>query len=549
MKKLNYFIVSNEKKILFVFFFIFLIIGLKIYKDYGFNIDEKFQRANGFYWLKYLSNFFHLEELEIIASNKLNNLNSHTLPDINTWNKYGIIFDVPAAIIEVLFNINDELKSYQIRHLLTFLFFLLGSIFFYLLVRDRFKSILLGLLASIILITTPRLFGDSFHNNKDIIFLSLYIISIYFYFKFIDSRKKKDLIFLAFFSAAASTIRIIGIFMPASFFFLFLLSKISKKNDFRLFDLFFFTIFFTFFLYLTWPVYWENTYLNIVNFIDSFGKYGPAKILFLGTYYKTNLLPFEYFIVWILISSPIIYLIFFVIGAIFYCKRLISRFFNIKVEAIYNDLWRSKNESKDFLIFLNIITFLIFFSFFNVNQYNGWRLGYFVYIFIIYFIIYGLFIFLKKKNKKINLILISIFVIGISFNIFRISIYHPYQSLYFNNFVTKEIKNSVDVDFTGLSAIHFLNNTLKNEKNKITDIKIGVGSWYPIWFMFDLLDEDFKKRVKFVESKKLNEADYIYSNRIYEVDKKYNKKYYIPEKFSKHTFIIDNTIIYESYTK
>ena len=33
------------------------------------------------------------------------------------------------------------------------------------------------------------------------------------------------------------------------------------------------------------------------------------------------------------------------------------------------------------------------------------------------------------------------------------------------------------------------------------------------------------------------------------VDKKYNKKYYIPEKFSKHTFIIDNTIIYEFYTK
>lgn len=159
------------------------------------------------------------------------------------------------------------------------------------------------------------------------------------------------------------------------------------------------------------------------------------------------------------------------------------------------------------------------------------------------------FLFLKKKNKIINVLLIFIVVLGISFNIYRISIYHPYQSLYFNILIPKKIKDSLDVDFTGLSAIHFLNNDLKKEKNKNTEIKIAVASWYPIWFMFELLDKDLKNRIKFIENKKIKESDYIYSNRIYEVDKKFSKKYYIPKQFNKHSFIIDNTIIYEFYTK
>ena len=56
----------------YIFFIIFTIIGLFIYKDYGFNIDETFTRKSGFYWLIYLSDFFGLNELSNIASEKIN---------------------------------------------------------------------------------------------------------------------------------------------------------------------------------------------------------------------------------------------------------------------------------------------------------------------------------------------------------------------------------------------------------------------------------------------------------------------------------------------
>ena len=549
MKLINFFLISNEKKIIFVFFLGFLALGLILYKDFGFNIDEKFQRANGFYWLNYLSEILNLHNLSIITSNKLNGISSHTLPDINVWNKYGIVFDLPAAIIEVLFDFKNDLQSYQMRHLLTFLFFWVGSIFFYFLLRNRFNNIPLSLLGLVFLITTPRILGDSFHNNKDIIFLSLFIITIYFYFKFIDNKKKKDLIFLALFSALSSTMRILGIFVPISFFFFVLLNKLSNKRDFEFFDLFFLGFFFFIFLYIFWPAFWQNTYINIINFFGSFGKYGPPKIIFLDNYYKTNLLPYYYFIFWIFISSPINHIVLFLTGFIFYFKRFMLRFFKIKPNTIHNDLWRSKNENKDFLILICIITFTLFFSLFNVNQYNGWRLGYFVYIFIIYFIVYSIFVFSRKKNKILNIFLIFIVFTSLTYNIYRISIYHPYQSIYFNILTTKKIKNSLDVDFTGLSSIHFLRKILSEEENKKSEIKIGVASWYPIWFMFDLLEENLQKKITFIDNKKLQEADYIYSNRIYEVDKKYFKKYDVPAFFKKQTYIKDNTIIYEFYKK
>ena len=103
----------------YIFFIIFTIIGFLNYKDYGFNIDETFTRKSGFYWLIYLSDFFGLNELSKIASEKIKTSDDFTIPWSDT---YGIIFDVPAALIEIFLSINEPLKIYKMRHLLFFIF-------------------------------------------------------------------------------------------------------------------------------------------------------------------------------------------------------------------------------------------------------------------------------------------------------------------------------------------------------------------------------------------------------------------------------------------
>ena len=48
---------KNSNRILFLFFLLFLAVGIFTYKDYGISIDEEFHRFSGFYWLNYVLSF------------------------------------------------------------------------------------------------------------------------------------------------------------------------------------------------------------------------------------------------------------------------------------------------------------------------------------------------------------------------------------------------------------------------------------------------------------------------------------------------------------
>ena len=81
-------------------------------------------------------------------------------------------------------------------------------------------------------------------------------------------------------------------------------------------------------------------------------------------------------------------------------------------------------------------------------------------------------------------------------------------------------------------------------------IKIGIASWYPLWRMVELLDKNKQDRIIIVSNDDREDSDYIYSNRIYDVDKRVYKKYNISQEFNKiKEYKIDSTIIYEVYKK
>ena len=68
---------------------------------------------------------------------------------------------------------------------------------------------------------------------------------------------------------------------------------------------------------------------------------------------------------------------------------------------------------------------------------------------------------------------------------------------------------------------HFLKEVLSENKDH-NQIRIGVASWYPIWRIIELVDK--QNKIKVVSIKDNKTADFLYSNKISEVDKKYNKK-------------------------
>jgi hypothetical protein len=127
-------------------------------------------------------------------------------------------------------------------------------------------------------------------------------------------------------------------------------------------------------------------------------------------------------------------------------------------------------------------------------------------------------------------------------------IYHPYQSLYFNNFLSSEKRNRFEGDYYGLAASKGLTEIIRVNKDK-KSINIAVASHTPLQRAIEFLDPMDKKKINIV-GQEYKIADYIYKNNIYEVDVNFNKKYLVPFNFKKISeFKIDGIILYEIYEK
>ena len=212
----------NNNYITYVFFLLFFIVGFNIYKDYGISIDEDNTRINGFVGLKYL--------FEIFNYDYKSSLNS--FPDINEFPEKGIgyVFDVPAALLEYVLETNDPRSSFLLRHLLNFIYFFIGTIFFFLLLKNRFRSTNLALLGTLFLIISPRIFANAFYNNKDIIFLSLFIIASYYSVRTLQNLTYIDSILASIFIGLATGMRILAVFLALLLLFFLIIKYLRNEK-------------------------------------------------------------------------------------------------------------------------------------------------------------------------------------------------------------------------------------------------------------------------------------------------------------------------------
>jgi len=532
--------------IIYSLFFLLFINGTLTFEDYGIGIDDKFHRLNGFYWLDYLLSFTNLIEIQELVKLKLSQITDQTLPSINEFNKYSIIFDVPAAILELILGLDNEKDFYELRHYLNFIFYFVGCVYFYKLLSLRFNK-LISLIGCAFFVLSPRIYGESFYNMKDIIFLTFLTMSYFYCFKYFLFSKKMDLIILAILSAICIQVRIIGLALPLSFIFFYFLSILSKPNHLKnFFNYFIFLILTILFLYCFWPYLWSSP---LKNFFSIFYNWVPSiHILFKGNYILNDYLPFSYLPLWILISTPTIHIIFFIFGFFHISKRFFIRLINVEKNKLSYDFWRGIKEKNDLFLFLNFVVLMILIIFLNVRLFNSWKHLYFVNFYIIYITTFGLnslFIFFKKK--KFIKIYLSIIFLCLSFTTFKMYKYHPYQGLYFNSLVSDNFKNKFEIDFTALSARHFFNKIFdKNTKDKVY---IGTASWTPLNRTLDVFAKKEKNKIVFV-GQDYQKAEYIFTNNISEVDKTLNDKYDIPKNFSKYyDYKIEGLILYSVYKK
>ena len=466
---MKFFKINSNNFAVIIIFILTFIVGLLTFKDYGIGIDDKFQRLSGFYWLNYILSFTDLNELKELTLIKLNAISGPTLPSIEYYNRYGILFDVPAAFLEIIFNINDTKNYYLFRHFLNFLYFFIGSIFFYKILKNRFDNFT-SLCGTAMFILSPRIYGDSFYNMKDIIFLSFLSIALFYCFEFFKKNNYTNLIFFSLFSAMCIQMRVLGIFIPLAFLGFYILSLISNKEEIKkILQYFLYLLFTIFFLYLLWPYLWEDPLKNfLINFSYADSIPGGMKIFFKGEFISIKFMPYDYILTWIIISTPIIHISLFFIGFIFIFQRLIKRLFtfeNIKIKKY--DLWRNYNEKKDLFVFICLIVIVSSLTILNISLLNTWKYLYFLNIFIVYIGSYSIYFLINKFKKNNKIKVFKIFIIcSFIFVTARMVQYHPYQGLYFNVLLSGKYKNNFDIDYTALSGKYALKQMLDLENNK-----------------------------------------------------------------------------------
>ena len=243
---------------LIIFYLVALIVVFINLQDFGIHIEEKYHRLNGLFWLNYIAELFGLTDLQKITEIKIKDISDYTLSPLSVYNKYGVILDLPAAFIEIVFKINDVGQIYYLKHFIGFLLFLISSFFFFRILNNRYKSFYLSFFGLFLYLTSPRILGDSF-LYKDVLFLSFFTITLFYFLESIEKLSIKNLILLSFFTALSFNLRIFSIFIPIFFILILVIKNFHlKKNSIILKKIIFYFLFLIIFTYIFWPYLWEN---------------------------------------------------------------------------------------------------------------------------------------------------------------------------------------------------------------------------------------------------------------------------------------------------
>ena len=427
---------TNKNFILLILLTIYTLFGAWLSINNGISHDAYHEQKN---WLTNLSAI-----KSFLTTGEYANL-------LDYKDKYhGIGFHLFSQPIQfILSNLTQKISgaslygSYLIaKNVAVFIIFSISAIFFYLLAVKISKNFYFALIATIIYLLYPYLFGHAQINPKDIPFLSIWLINTYFSLIFIENIisgnkiKIANIVILSFFTAYLISIRISGIIIFIQYLIALLIMLNNISDDFKLIlkkylnlILSFFVLFFLF-LFILNPIFWHNP-LEFFNSIKWMSKYQQdVCTLTLGNCFKSLNLPSSYYFIWLFFKLPIIIIFGFLIFPLIESKI----FKKDKITLIYY-----------LTLLITPLSIIIIFILKDVALYDEIRHIMFLIPMIFLVSLLNIFLF----NKKLFYILTIPFILFFVIENFSIK---PYQYTWLNSFAkVHKIDKTFEVDYWGIS--------------------------------------------------------------------------------------------------
>jgi hypothetical protein len=486
---------------------VLLAVGIAAFDDYGISWDERVQRQYG---------------QEVFAF--VTEGDQQLFMDRHRY--YGPVFELLLYSLERAFGLEDSRDIYLLRHLVTFLAFWIGTVFFYLLCKHIFGSRMIALLGCLLLVLSPRIFAHAFYNSKDIPFLAVFIVGIYTLLRYLERPTVLRAVLHGIVCALLIDVRIVGVLLPALtlvFIGYEILRPGAGKNGgeggagrkgVRLgLTVGVYLIISLGLTVLFWPTLWRDPARNFIRVFEGMRNFPwEASVLYLGDYVWSTQLPWHYIPVWIAISIPVAVIGLFGAG--------IAR----SIRAL---LWPGGAEK---MISRRIIVLALAWCFLPVGYsiasgavlYDAWRHTFFVYPGIVIVALIGIVAvfgrllppgFEARGKPGLRRVLAWAIAILIAFDLGSVAVFmvrhHPHQNVYFNWFVggAGGAQGRFEMDYWGLSYRKGLELVLANDSRGRIIVNVATA---PGRYNADILLPQDRERLVFVTEP--HKAEYYLTN-------------------------------------
>jgi len=482
-----------EKPILFLLA-VNILVGLFVFRDYGFSWDEPL-----FYDYGDALGYAYSPQAWLSTNFDINNSYGSSGDDHKTRGPaYLLLAREPVYLLEAL-----GLDKASAWHLINFLFFQFGVYFLYRLAL-RWMKPSAALAATALFSWQPLLWGHAFINPKDPPFLVFFLVSVCLGFEMVDrlsneaitSRQKFSIIIIpALILGITTSIRVLGP-LAGLLVLTYTVFILGKRMAAFLPPLMLYGVIALLAMFITWPFLWENPIARFTE-VSRFMSDNPTNlsVLFGGEIYRAGELPRRYlpYMLATTLTEPVWAL--FIFGLLTGYWKLLKQNRDLKAnlpEESSLEIWRSLRSSLDSTALRNnlisltlvLLSFAILVAYVLIRRpsmYDGLR--HFLFILPPIFIFTGLAFELLIDHIASFWLRAGLILILLAPGIAGIIELHPYEYTYYNSFVgaTSGVFRQYETDYwltCYKEAVEKLNQTTSDPANLYVHREAYIAAYY-----------------------------------------------------------------------
>ncbi len=420
------------KKPIFILLAVNIIVGLFIFRDYGYSWDEPlfydYGNALGYAYSphEWFSGHFDLD----------NSYGASGDDHKTRGPAYLLLAREPVYGLEAF-----GLDQASAWHLINFLFFQLGVYFLYRL-STRWMKPYAALAAAALFAWQPMLWGHAFINPKDPPFLTFFLASVCLGFEMVDQLNEKNkfklstIMFPAILLGITTSIRVLGP-LAGLLIFIYLIFMVFQNKNLRVsatpwLVFLAYGIVAIIVMFLTWPYLWASP---ITRFVDVFRLMSDnptnLSVLFGGQVYRAGELPRRYlpFLLATTLTEPV--WILFIVGVIISYSNFVKK--NTNRSPQLNFIMLDKNIISLTLVLLWFVILIAYVLLRKPAMYDGMR--HFLFIIPPIFVFTGFAFQYLMEYINSSWLHAGVILVILLPGIFGIARLHPYEYAYYNSFL------------------------------------------------------------------------------------------------------------------